>query len=242
MNAQVKTKYQEQQKAIAGLLTLIQRALSKHAKDAQADIDGISYSHIGELVHIKEELKGIWAFLTPSGTRLETLQEIDQALGETEPMLHSQLLNDNGAVLIDTAETLQIDQALGEIDPALATKLRESKEAQAALLDHLREYGGIESDKREFTQSPWWAIIDEGRLKQMLSTDPDDVCQAVAHSVAGPYFSREMAQNYLNKLGRKFHPGAKVYCLGAMNAPEWTWFADRCKELAGINPQTGKAL
>ena len=208
MSTQIEAEYDEIQLDINGLITVIQREMAKHAKEAHAEKTGVTYSHVGEMAHVKEQLKNVLAFLAPSGTHLETLQEIDQALDDTAP---------------DAKPTQQ-------------------DEAQAALLDHLREYGSLEGMQRECTQSPWWAIIDEDRLKGMLKTDPDDVCHAVAHSVAGPYFSRAMAQNYLDKLGRKFHDGAKVYCLGAMNAPEWTWFADRCKELAGIDLWTGKRL
>ncbi len=127
------------------------------------------------------------------------------------------------------------------VAPERTPKEKIQEAALAELLQRLREYGSLDSRQREATQSPWWAIIDPDALAASLA-DPGDVLSAVARAISGPYFSRASAEHYLMVRGCEFSKSAVVYCLGASRAFQWTWFADHCKLIAGIDPQTGGPL
>jgi hypothetical protein len=108
--------------------------------------------------------------------------------------------------------------------------------ASELLLEHLRNYGGMPSEKKDFTQSPWWVIVDPTRFKSRLQTydmeDAGDIVSLITSCISGPYFSRETAELYLKQVSHHFSKDAIVYCLGARDAYEWEWFAKTCRNLA----------
>jgi len=61
------------------------------------------------------------------------------------------------------------------------------------------------SEKNEATESPWWIIIDP---RQMFALD----CYTVASMITGPFFSREEAQEFLDRTRYNFSKHAVVYC------------------------------
>jgi hypothetical protein len=64
------------------------------------------------------------------------------------------------------------------------------------------------SSLNEGTESPWWIIIDP---KQNFSTG-DRGLYAIAGMITGPFFSREEAQDFLDRTSYNFSKNAKVYC------------------------------
>jgi len=71
------------------------------------------------------------------------------------------------------------------------------------------------STKNECTESPWWIIID---LHQMFRLD---VCD-VASMITGPFFSREEAQEHLERRHYAYSEYAKVYCHSGYYSPQYT--------------------
>ena len=65
------------------------------------------------------------------------------------------------------------------------------------------------SEKNEGTESPWWIIIDP---RQNLETKREQALYNIAFMITGPLFSRESAQNFLDRTSYNFSKQAKVYC------------------------------
>lgn len=76
------------------------------------------------------------------------------------------------------------------------------------------------SEKNEGTESPWWILIDPSHLRAMFEgvakhgeiPDEDRILTAIAHSIEGPYFSREEAEDYLKSRRYAYSEDAKVWC------------------------------
>ena len=64
------------------------------------------------------------------------------------------------------------------------------------------------SEANEHTSNPWWVIIDP---RQNFSTKDDYAIHNIASMITGPYFSREEAQNHLDRRRYNYGDNAKVY-------------------------------
>lgn len=74
----------------------------------------------------------------------------------------------------------------------------------------------LQSADNEGTESPWWMIIDPrglaDQIKKSEDVDHNDIVHSIASSIAGPFFSRSDAQNYLDAKGYEYSKHARVYC------------------------------
>jgi len=61
------------------------------------------------------------------------------------------------------------------------------------------------SDKNEATASPWWFISDP---RQMMRPDH----YQLAGMITGPFFSREEAEDVMNKRSHHYSERAAVFC------------------------------
>ena len=73
------------------------------------------------------------------------------------------------------------------------------------------------SKENEGTESPWWIIIDP---RQNFNTN-DNGLYAVASMITGPFFSRESAQEFLDRTHYNFSKNAKVYCHSGYYSDEY---------------------
>ena len=73
------------------------------------------------------------------------------------------------------------------------------------------------SEKNEGTSDPWWIIIDP---KQNFNTD-DNGLYAIAGMITGPFFSRESAQEFLDRTRYNFSKNAHVYCHSGYYSDEY---------------------
>lgn len=70
------------------------------------------------------------------------------------------------------------------------------------------------SDKNEGTCSPWWAIVNPS---QNMSLDID----IAASQITGPFFSREEAQEFLDRTRYNFSKRAVVYCFSGYHSNQY---------------------
>ena len=75
------------------------------------------------------------------------------------------------------------------------------------------------SEKNECTQSPYWLIIDP---VQMMKPD----IHYVASMITGPFFSREEAQDKLDRARYNYSDRARVYCASGYATGQ---YADKVK-------------
>jgi len=75
----------------------------------------------------------------------------------------------------------------------------------------------IVSTETECTAYPYWMIIDP---QQNFYKDDDGV-HAIANMITGPFFSREEAQDFLDRTHYNFGRGAKVYCCSGCYSDSW---------------------
>lgn len=73
------------------------------------------------------------------------------------------------------------------------------------------------SEKNESTNAPWWLIIDPS---QNFNVN-DDGLYAIAGMITGPFFSRESAQEFLDRTRYSFSKNAKVYCHSGCYSDEY---------------------
>jgi len=82
------------------------------------------------------------------------------------------------------------------------------------------------STKNEATESPYWLILDP---HQMFRLDVNDL----ASMITGPFFSREEAQNHLERRNYGYSKHAMVYCMSG-------YYADQYRNLVRLS--NGKQL
>lgn len=71
------------------------------------------------------------------------------------------------------------------------------------------------SNKNEFTESPYWLILDP------CPNQLGETCDSLANKITGPFFSREEAENYLQNRRYAFGKRAVVYCLSGCYARQY---------------------
>lgn len=81
------------------------------------------------------------------------------------------------------------------------------------------------SEKNEGTAYPFWIIIDPG---QNFNTNSDGI-HNIAGMITGVWFSREAAQEFLDKTRYNFSKNAKVFCHSGCYSSDWV---ELCKELS----------
>lgn len=79
----------------------------------------------------------------------------------------------------------------------------------------------LKNADNESTACPYWLIIDP---KQNMSCDP----HAVAMNIEGPFFSREDAEEYLQRRRYNYSKKAVVYCASG-------YFSDKYRKLCKDN-------
>lgn len=84
------------------------------------------------------------------------------------------------------------------------------------------------SEENEGTSYPWWMIVD-----------PD--CAPTLYGIAiggvtGPFFSRESAQEFLDKTRYNFSSSARVWCASGTYSREWVNACDKAKKVADRPP------
>lgn len=85
------------------------------------------------------------------------------------------------------------------------------------------------SEKNEGTAYPFWIIIDPA---QNFKTDSDGI-HRIAGMITGVWFSREAAQEFLDKTRYNFSKSARVYCHSGYYSQDWV---ELCKTLESLNP------
>jgi len=73
------------------------------------------------------------------------------------------------------------------------------------------------SGKNEGTAYPFWVIIDP---RQNFKTN-DDGLHYVAGMFTGVWFSRESAQNFLDRTRYNFSANAHVFCMSGTYSEDW---------------------
>ena len=79
----------------------------------------------------------------------------------------------------------------------------------------------IISNKNEGTSYPYWAIVDP---KQNFNTNSDGV-HHIASMITGIWFSREAAEDFLQRTRYNFSKNAKVYCFSGCYSTDWEEFS-----------------
>jgi len=74
------------------------------------------------------------------------------------------------------------------------------------------------SEKNEGTAEPWWTIIDP---RQNFETKREQGIYNIAGMVTGPFFSRESAQNFLERTRYNFSKNARVFCHSGYYSQEY---------------------
>lgn len=85
------------------------------------------------------------------------------------------------------------------------------------------------SEKNEGTAYPFWIIIDPA---QNFKTDSYGI-HRIAGMITGVWFSREAAQEFLDKTRYNFSKNARVYCHSGCYSQDWV---ELCKTLESLNP------
>lgn len=84
------------------------------------------------------------------------------------------------------------------------------------------------SEKNEGTTYPFWIIIDPA---QNFKTNSDGI-HKIAGMITGVWFSREAAQEFLDKTRYNFSKNARVYCHSGYYSQDWV---ELCKTLELLN-------
>ena len=71
------------------------------------------------------------------------------------------------------------------------------------------------SEDHESTSYPWWMIVDP---KQNMSRDPGT---AVMSQITGPFFSRDEAQDFLDRTRYNFSDRAVVWCHSGVDSRKY---------------------
>ena len=85
------------------------------------------------------------------------------------------------------------------------------------------------SEKNEGTAYPFWIIIDPS---QNFETDSHGI-HRIAGMITGVWFSREAAQEFLDKTRYNFSEKARVYCHSGYYSQDWV---ELCNTLESLNP------
>ena len=84
------------------------------------------------------------------------------------------------------------------------------------------------SEKNEGTAYPFWIIIDPC---QNFKTDSKGI-HRIASMITGVWFSREAAQEFLDKTRYNFSKNARVYCHSGYYSHDWV---ELCSTLESLN-------
>ncbi len=79
-NAEAEAAYKKARREVASLLGFIGEELAMHAKTARAD--GTSFTHVGDLGHVRKNLKETLAFLMSGDADGEVGEFIEKAIAE----------------------------------------------------------------------------------------------------------------------------------------------------------------